>query len=169
MKGDMRKIIVMMFCVVASVASAEEAAAGEDSSLVSTNKSHITTKIFRLTHANAVEVADKFNTMWNGEFGQKFKVTKMAVAFEESNTLMLTAPEIILEACEKAINELDVEAKQVYIEARFVELSNDVFHDTGIDWSMLDGMRGSVSLGGGIQENRIGRGVSEYNRTFENG
>ena len=30
-----------------------------------------------------------------------------------------------------------------------------MFHDIGIDWSMLDGMRGSVSLGGGIQKNRL--------------
>ena len=107
----------------------------------------ISTKTYKLNHVNATEVAEKFNEVWGGDFGQQWKVQKMAVAFEESNTLMLTAPGQILEACEKTLQELDVEAKQVYIEARFVELSNNVFHDLGIDWSMLDGMKGSAMLG----------------------
>ena len=93
----------------------------------------------------------------------------MAIAFPESNSVMITAPALILEACEQVIREIDVEPKQVYIEARFVELSNNVFHDIGIDWSMLDGMRGTVSLGGGIQKNRLGKGVQDYTRTVKDG
>ena len=68
----------------------------------------IATRVFKLNHANAKEVADKFNATWNGEFGQTWKVTKMAVPFEESNSLMVTAPGAILDACEKALRELDV-------------------------------------------------------------
>ena len=126
----------------------------------------IQTKLFTLNHASAVEVANKFNQMWNGEFGQVWKVTKMAVAFEESNTLMITAPEPILEACEKTLKELDVEAPQVYIEARFVELGNTASHKVGIDWSMLGGMKGSVGLGGGIQDYHVGKGVSDFTRNY---
>ena len=124
----------------------------------------ISTKIFKLNHINAVEVATKFNEVWGGDFGQQLKVQKMAVAFEESNTLMLTAPGVILEACEKTLRELDVEAKQVYIEARFVELGNNASHKVGIDWSMLDGMKGTLSLGGGTQQYDVGKGVSGYVR-----
>ena len=126
----------------------------------------ISTRIFRLVHANAIEIAEKFNETWNGEFGQSWKVAKMAVPFEESNSVMVTAPGAILEACETALRELDVEAKQVYIEARFVELGNTAAHKVGIDWSMLGGMTGTATLGGGVQQYDVGKGVKEYTRTL---
>jgi type II secretory pathway component GspD/PulD (secretin) len=44
-----------------------------------------------------------------------------------------------------------------------------VFHDIGIDWSMLDGMKGAVSLAGGIQKNRLGKGVQDYSRKMPDG
>jgi len=131
-----------------------------------TERSRITTRIFRLCHASAAEVASNLNTMWNGEFGQNWKVTKMAVPFPESNSVMVTAPRVILEACETAIADLDVEAKQVYIEARFVELGNTASHKVGIDWSMLDGMTGTATMGGGIQSYVVGKGVQNYTRTI---
>ena len=124
----------------------------------------IETRVFKLNHVSASEIAEKFNSMWNGEFGQQWKVTRMAVPFEDANTVMVTAPKPNHEACEKAVAVLDVEAPQVYVEARFVELSNDVHRDLGIDWSMLDGMRGSVTFGGGIQSHKLGGGVKEYTK-----
>ena len=129
----------------------------------------ISTRTYRLAHASAEDVAAKLNSTWSGDFGVTWKINKMAIAFTESNAVMVTAPEVILEACEQVIREIDVEPKQVYIEARFVELSNNVFHDVGIDWSMLDGMQGTVSLGGGIQMNRLGKGVQGYTRTGKDG
>ena len=130
-------------------------------------RKQIETRVFRLNHASAVEVAECLNNMWNGEFGQVWKVTKMAVAFPEPNSVMVTAPRLILDACEKAVGELDVEARQVYIEARFVELGNRASHKVGIDWSMLDGMKGTATLGGGIQSYNVGKGVTEYSRTID--
>ena len=41
------------------------------------NLRQIDTRVFRLSHASAEDLADKFNEMWNGEFGQNWKVTKM--------------------------------------------------------------------------------------------
>ena len=124
--------------------------------------SRIETRIFKLNHASSTEVAESFNSMWSGDFGTNWKVTKMAVAFPESNAIMVTAPRIILDACEKSIGELDVEAQQVYIEARFVELSNNASHKLGIDWSMLDGMKGGLSLNAGWNERKM-EGVTSYN------
>ena len=127
----------------------------------------IDTKIYKLNHASAVEVADKFNAMWSGEFGQTWKVTKMAVAFEESNSIMITAPGVIQDACAQSIRELDIEAPQVYIEARFVELGNTASHKVGIDWS---GLAGGVTFTGngaaGLRNYSIGRGVKNYQRKF---
>ena len=126
----------------------------------------IDTKIYKLNHASAIEVAEKFNSMWSGEFGQTWKVAKMAVAFEETNSIMITAPGVILEACENAIRALDKEAKQVYIEARFVELGNTASHKVGIDWS---GIAGGTTIAGtagaGFQTTKLGNGVKEYTKS----
>ncbi len=151
-------------------AKAEAAkAAAEAKAEASLARRRISTRVFNLNHVSSEEVADKLNSTWSGEFGATWKISKMAIAFPESNSVMVTAPAAILDACEKVINSIDVEPRQVYIEARFVELSNNVFHDIGIDWSMLDNMKGSVSIGGGVQQNKLGRGVTSYNRTLSDG
>ena len=141
-------------------AEAEKAKADEERAALA----QIDTRTFRLNHAAAKEVAEKLNEMWNGEFGQTWKVTKMAVPFEESNSIVVTAPRLILKSCEAAIAELDIEAPQVYIEARFVELGNTASHKLGIDWSMLGGMKGTLNIGGGMQYTDVGGAVSDYTR-----
>ena len=149
--------------------AAREKAEAEAKAEAALARRRISTRTFRLSHASAETVAEKLNSTWSGDFGVAWKINKMAIAFPESNAVMITAPSLILEACEEVIRTIDVEPKQVYIEARFVELSNNVFHDIGIDWSMLDGMKGTVSLGGGIQKNRLGKGVQGYTRTGKDG
>ena len=126
------------------------------------NLRQIETRSFKLSNASAEEVAAKLNEMWNGEFGQIWKVTRMAVPFPESNTIIVTAPRMILDACEKAVAALDVEAQQVYIEARFVELGNTASHKVGIDWSMLNGVTLTGTAEGGFQDVRLGNGVNNY-------
>ncbi len=147
-------------------AEAERAEAKAEASLA---MRRISTKVFKLEHASAEEVAANLNATWSGDFGAVWKISKMAIAFPESNTIMVTAPAAILEVCEEVVKAVDVEPMQVYIEARFVELSNNVFHDVGIDWSMLDGMKGTVSLGGGAQLNNLGKAVQDYTRTMSDG
>ena len=155
--------------VASDVTSAAAPVAASATASESVRPRSIDTRIFRLDHCSAAEVAAKFNEMWNGEFGQVWKVTKMAVAFPESNSVMVSAPAPILDACEKAIAALDVEARQIYIEARFVELSNNASHKLGIDWQFLDSMGGTARLGGGIQHTRLGNAVSGYTRTTMDG
>ena len=128
------------------------------------NLHQIDTRIFRLQNASAEEVAEKLNDMWNGDFGQVWKVKKIAVPFQESNSIIVTAPRVILSACESVIAGLDVESQQVYIEARFVELGNTASHKVGIDWTMLGGMTGTASFGGGIQSYNVGSAVENYSR-----
>ena len=125
----------------------------------------IATRTFKLAHADAEEVAAKFNDTWSGDFGIGVKLVKIAQAFPEANTVMVTAPGVILDSCEKVVREIDVEPMQVYIEARFVELSSTALHKLGIDWSMLEGMKGSASFGGGVNFHDVGKGVQEYTRT----
>jgi len=122
----------------------------------------ISTRVFRLDYANAEEVAARFNATWSGEFGTTWKVSRIAQAFPEANSVMVTAPAMILDACEEVVREVDVEVPQVYIEARFIELSNNASHKLGIDWQMLDGMKGSLALDAGINQRKM-TGVSTYN------
>ena len=125
----------------------------------------ISTRVFKLANVGAEEVAEKINATWSGDFGAVWKIARIASAFPESNTIMVTAPKRILDACERVIAEVDNEAPQVYIEARFVELGNTASHKLGIDWAMLGGMTGSATLGGGIRQTRLGSGVANYTRT----
>ena len=121
----MRNIVLFLSIAVVSPVFGETnaVAAATNAQAAQPVRRFIDTRIYKLNHASAVEVADKFNSMWSGEFGQTWKVAKMAVAFEESNSIMITAPGVILEACEKSILELDREAKQVYraVVQRFVQ------------------------------------------------
>ena len=128
------------------------------------NLHQIDTRIFRLQNASAEEVAEKLNDMWNGDFGQVWKVKKIAVPFQESNSIIVTAPRVILSACESVIAGLDVESQQVYIEARFVELGNTASHKVGIDWTMLGDLTGTANAGGGIQSYNVGSAVENYSR-----
>ena len=129
------------------------------------NRRRISTRTFKLVHVSAEDVAERFNSTWGGDFGITWKIKQIAQAFPEANTVMVTAPGVILEACEKVIEDIDVEAPQVYIEARFVELSSTALHKLGIDWSMLEAMKGSANLGAGINAYNVGKGVQEYKRT----
>ena len=129
------------------------------------DRRRIHTRVFRLSHANATDVADRLNATWSGEFGTTWRLVRIATAFPESNTVMVTAPRRILDSCAEVVAEIDQEVQQVYIEARFVELSNAASHKLGIDWAMLDGMTGSAQLGGGFQRTRIGDAVTSYSKS----
>lgn len=122
----------------------------------------ITSRVFRLNNINAEEVAERLNAMWSADFGVSWKITKIAQAFTESNSVVVTAPSMILDACADIIRSIDVEVPQVYIEARFIELSNNASHKLGIDWQMLDGMKGSLALEAGWNERKMD-GVNSYN------
>ncbi|MBR3776144.1 MAG: hypothetical protein IKL02_00915 [Kiritimatiellae bacterium] len=143
-------------------AEAEEKAVKEAKEEADLKRRRITSRVFRLNNVSADEVADRLNTMWTGDFGVTWKVSKIAQAFTESNCVVVTAPAMILDACAEIIRNIDVEVPQVYIEARFIELSNNASHKLGIDWQMLDGMKGSLSLDAGWNERKI-EGVSAYN------
>ena len=152
---------------VAKAVDAVNASAEKVASLERSRR--ISTRTFKLQHAAAEEVAERFNNMWSGDFGINWKVSKIAQPFPEANVVMVTAPGAILDACEQAIAAIDVEVRQVYIEARFVELQNSAIHKLGIDWSMLDGMGGTASFGGGIDRRNLGNAVLNYSRAVTAG
>ena len=139
-------------------ATAEKVASAE-------RRRRIDTRTYKLKHVAAEEVAERFNSTWSGDFGLGWKIGKIAQPFIEANAVMVTAPGVILDTCEKVIAEIDVAPRQVYIEARFVELGNTAMHRLGIDWTMLEGMTAVGNMGAGVDTYSIGKAVTEYKKT----
>lgn len=76
-------------------------------------------------------------------------------AFPNGNALIVRSSVASLNDIRKVITEIDLPRKQVYIEAKFLELTDEAIKDLGINWQVLQGY--SVGVGGmswSMQENR---------------
>ena len=136
-------------------AAAADVATAAEKSEAALRARRVDTRSFPLRHVSATEVAERINAMWAGDFGLGWKLGAVAQAFPDANVVMVTAPGVVLDACERVVREVDVAAQQVYIEARFVELSNNASHKLGIDWRMFDGMAGALSMNSTFDQRRM--------------
>ncbi len=59
--------------------------------------------------------------------------------YASGNAIVVHAPERVMPEVLQVIEAIDVPRKQVFIEARFVEMSAGASHKLGLDWSSLDG------------------------------
>ena len=118
------------------------------------------TRSFLLNHAAVDDLAKLFNDSY-GIKGTDGKVIKpVATAFPGANTVVVTAPERVLVDCEKIIKAVDKAVPQIYIEARFIELSNQSLHKLGVQWNQLESWGASVrDVSAGIEYNngRLGK------------
>ena len=97
----------------------------------------IVTKTFQLNHASAEELAVLFNENYGVKGKDGKTVQKIANAFPGANVVVVTAPEKVISDCESIIRSVDKAVDQIYIEARFIELSSEAMHKLGFDWSQL--------------------------------
>ena len=117
------------------------------------------TRTFALNHASAKELAELFNTSLNAAGPKDAKTGKpksgqIATAFEGANVVVVTASETVLTDCEQIIRAVDKAIPQIYIEARFVELSNEAMHKLGLQWNQLESWGATVkNLEGGFAYN----------------
>ena len=118
------------------------------------------TRSFLLNHAAVDDLAKLFNESY-GVKGADGKILKpVATAFPGANTVVVTAPERVLVDCEKIIKAVDKAVPQIYIEARFIELSNQSLHKLGVQWNQLESWGASVrDVSAGIEYNngRLGK------------
>ena len=129
----------------------------------------VESRMFELTYADAKDVAANFNRMWRGGLAQtngNWSVGEMAVPFPEANSVMVTAPKEILDACAKMIERVDRQLKQVYVEARFVELNNNALFTLGIDWETLSELGVNGAAGVSLSRQRIPDGIKSYSQTY---
>ena len=138
---------------------------------VSEKSEGLKSRMFDLTYASAIEVAENFNRTWCGRIvtnGCPF-VGVMAVPFIEANSVMVTAPTSVLDECARMVAKIDRKPRQVYVEARFVELKNSAAYDLGIDWSGIGHLGVTASGGAGISKQRIPNNISKYSQSTVSG
>ena len=111
----------------------------------------IFTRTFQLNHASVDELSRLFNESY-GTVGKDGKLIKgVATPFQGANTIVVTASDRVLADCEAIIKAVDKAVPQIYIEARFIELSNEAMHKLGIQWNQLESWGASVKdLEGGM-------------------
>ena len=116
------------------------------------------TRTFQLNHADADDLAKLFNATFGA---------KCATAFTSANTVVLTATEKDCAEAEQIIKAVDRAVAQVYIEARFIELTDEAMHKLGVQWDSLESWGATVSgLSGGMEYNNGRAGT--YNMTTRN-
>lgn len=98
----------------------------------------IVTRTFQLNHASAEELATLFNENYAVKGKDGKTVQKIANAFPGANVVVVTSTEKVISDCEAIIRSVDRAVDQIYIEARFIELSSEALHKLGFDWSQLE-------------------------------
>lgn len=63
----------------------------------------------------------------------------MVSPFPNANALIVRATAADLSSIIKVVTEIDVPRQQVYIEAKFLELSDEAIKDLGVNWQVLEG------------------------------
>jgi len=114
----------------------------------------VSTRTFKLNHASAKELAELFNTTYAPKDPNGKIKTPIASSFPGANIVVVTATDKTLADCEAIITAVDEAVAQIYIEARFIELSTEALHKLGMQWNSLESWGASVrNLSGGWEYN----------------
>lgn len=104
------------------------------------------TRTFDLQYARASEITNLLN--------KTFGPTCTIAAFAPANVVVVTATEQQLGECEKILKVVDKPRTQVYIEARFVEMSASAMKKIGLKWDSLEEWGVEVkNIQGGFERN----------------
>ena len=126
------------------------------------------TRAYTLNHASSEELARLFNATYSSKNAQGAPIQQVATPFPGANVVVVTATEKILRDCETIIKSVDKPVSQVYIEARFIEISNEALRKLGMQWDSLSSWGASVKgLSGGWEYNngRVGNYWSRLTTT----
>ena len=99
-----------------------------------------------LNYAKVDDVARLLQSVLGDSATGSNSVDRMVTAFPAGNIIVIRAPAMKINEAHKIIESVDKPRTQVYIEAKFVELTDDASKKLGIDWSSLD----SYNVIGGI-------------------
>jgi len=105
-----------------------------------------TSETIVLNYAKVDDVARLLQSVLSDPATGSNSVDRMVTAFPAGNIIVIRAPAMKINEARKIIESVDKPRTQVYIEAKFVELTDDASKKLGIDWSSLD----SYNVIGGI-------------------
>ena len=112
------------------------------------------TRAYTLNHASSEELARLFNATYSAKNAQGVPIQPVATAFPGANVVVVTTTEKVLRDCELIIKAVDRPVSQVYIEARFIEISNEALRKLGMQWDSLSSWGATVKgLSGGWEYN----------------
>ena len=112
------------------------------------------TTTFALNHASAKELADLFNGTYARKDAAGKPLHPIATCFEGANVVVVTADEKTLSDCARIVKAVDHAVAQIYIEARFLELSSEAMHKLGMNWQQLRSWSVSArALKAGVESN----------------
>ena len=98
----------------------------------------VSTRTFRLNHASAKELADLFNATYAPKDPAGKIKSPIASSFPGAHVVVVTTEAVA----------------QIYIEARFIELSTEALHKLGMQWNSLESWGASVrNISGGWEYN----------------
>ena len=98
----------------------------------------VITRSFELKHASAKELAELFNKNYGKKDAKGAVILPIATCFEGANVVVVTTTEKTIADCEAIIKAVDKAVAQIYIEARFLELSSEAMHKLGMQWDQLE-------------------------------
>lgn len=105
----------------------------------SLNMEPLSTEVFILNYAKASEVKPSLDAMVDAKTGGKIVVDA------RSNALIVSERSSAIQRIRPIIQSLDRATDQVMIETKFIEVSDSVGKDLGVDWSILKGYKLSGS------------------------
>ena len=120
----------------------------------------ISTRTFSLNHASAKELSDLFNSTFAKKDAAGKVVQPIASSFDGANVVVVTATDKVISDCDAIIKAVDRAVAQIYIEARFIEISSEALHKLGMQWNALESWGASArNISAGMEYNN-GRGAN---------
>ncbi len=105
----------------------------------SLNMEPVSTEVFILNYAKAAEVKPSLDALVDAKVGGKIVVDA------RSNALIVSERPSAIQRIRPIVERLDRATDQVMIETKFIEVSDSVAKDLGVDWSVLKGYKVGAS------------------------
>jgi general secretion pathway protein D len=103
-------------------------------------------KVFSLKNVDAVNVIKILDSIVGKKTYSDPNSKPLVSADEESNAIVVMGPSDELEYISKLVDELDKEKGQVYVQARIIEVNDELVDNIGVQYGIFGGTSGSNGL-----------------------
>jgi general secretion pathway protein D len=103
-------------------------------------------KVFSLKNVDSVNVIKILDSIVGKKTYTDPNSKPLVSADEESNAIVIMGPSDEVEYISKLLDELDKEKAQVYVQARIIEVNDEVVNNIGVQYGIFGGTSGSNGL-----------------------